>query len=54
MLNQLCFVFAVNFITMQFGKIGMNEFTLDYQPPLHGLEAFGIMLTCFACKLGYD
>eukprot|EP01006_Ploeotia_vitrea_P060103 TRINITY_DN75306_c0_g1_i1.p1 TRINITY_DN75306_c0_g1~~TRINITY_DN75306_c0_g1_i1.p1 ORF type:complete len:389 (-),score=34.25 TRINITY_DN75306_c0_g1_i1:113-1279(-) len=38
-------------VVMQFGKINENKFTLDYQYPVSGLQAFGIALSAFDGKL---
>eukprot|EP01012_Entosiphon_sulcatum_P007923 TRINITY_DN14150_c0_g1_i1.p1 TRINITY_DN14150_c0_g1~~TRINITY_DN14150_c0_g1_i1.p1 ORF type:complete len:365 (+),score=34.48 TRINITY_DN14150_c0_g1_i1:559-1653(+) len=41
-------------IVMQFGKVGKNNFTLDFQYPLSGLQAFAIALSAFDHKLACE
>eukprot|EP01059_Diplonema_ambulator_P004560 TRINITY_DN14276_c0_g1_i4.p1 TRINITY_DN14276_c0_g1~~TRINITY_DN14276_c0_g1_i4.p1 ORF type:complete len:361 (+),score=88.68 TRINITY_DN14276_c0_g1_i4:149-1084(+) len=41
-------------ILVQFGKIGSDKFTLDFQYPVNGLQAFAIALTAFDNKLACE
>ena len=38
---------AADLVVMQFGRVGKDAFTMDYQWPLCGLQAFGIALSRF-------
>lgn len=46
--------FLVDYIAMQFGKIGRHVFSLDFQYPLNGILAFSIALTSIDEKLGCE
>jgi hypothetical protein len=39
---------------MQFGRVGVDTFTMDFQYPLSALQAFGIALTSFDPKLACE
>eukprot|EP01004_Peranema_trichophorum_P004427 NODE_3350_length_1367_cov_41.766077_g2915_i0.p1 GENE.NODE_3350_length_1367_cov_41.766077_g2915_i0~~NODE_3350_length_1367_cov_41.766077_g2915_i0.p1 ORF type:complete len:358 (-),score=52.42 NODE_3350_length_1367_cov_41.766077_g2915_i0:294-1313(-) len=41
-------------VLMQFGKVGKNDFTLDFQYPMSGLQAFAIALSSFDHKLACE
>eukprot|EP00756_Hemistasia_phaeocysticola_P025091 Hpha_TRINITY_DN15987_c2_g9::TRINITY_DN15987_c2_g9_i1::g.72328::m.72328 len=41
-------------LLLQLGKVGPDAFTLDFQYPMCGLQAFGIALTAFDPKLGVE
>ena len=45
---------APDAVACQFGKVGKNEFTLDYAWPLTPLQAFGFALTSLAYKLANE
>merc|ERR1712182_170386 len=50
---QLCNVARdPDLVVMQFGRVGKDAFTMDYQHPLCGLQAFGIALSSFDYKIG--
>ena len=44
----------VDYIVMQFGRIGVDAFTMDFQYPLSAMQAFGIALTSFDPKLACE
>lgn len=44
----------VDYIVMQFGRVGRDTFTLDYQYPLCAIQAFGIALSSFDFKLACE
>jgi tubby-related protein 1 len=41
-------------VLMQFGKVDTEKFTLDFQYPISGLQAFGIALSAFDGKLACE
>jgi hypothetical protein len=41
-------------VLLQFGKIGKDIFTMDYQYPLSAYQAFAICLTSFGTKLACE
>jgi tubby-related protein 1 len=41
-------------IVMQFGKVGKDDFTLDFQFPMSPLQAFAIALSSFDSKIACD
>jgi tubby-related protein 1 len=41
-------------VIMQFGRIGDNDFTCDFQYPLSPLQAFGIALSSFDYKIACE
>ena len=41
-------------VIMQFGRVGKDAFTMDYQFPLCGLQAFGIALSSFDYKIACE
>lgn len=41
----------LDYIVMQFGRVGLDTFTMDFQYPLSAVQAFGITLTSFDPKL---
>ena len=41
-------------VLMQFGRVGKDAFTMDYQWPLCGLQAFGIALSSFDYKIACE
>ena len=41
-------------VVMQFGRVGKDAFTMDYQFPLCGLQAFGIALSSFDYKIACE
>lgn len=43
-----------NKVLMQFGKVDSEKFTLDFQYPISGLQAFGIALSAFDGKLACE
>jgi len=43
-----------NYIIMQFGRVGENEFTMDYQYPMSALQAFAVALSSFDGKLAVE
>lgn len=43
-----------NYVILQFGKIGRNTFTMDYQWPMSALQAFAICLSSFDSKLACE
>mmetsp|Transcript_4769 Transcript_4769/g.10269 ORF Transcript_4769/g.10269 Transcript_4769/m.10269 type:complete len:445 (-) Transcript_4769:855-2189(-) len=43
-----------NHVILQFGKIGKNTFTMDYQWPISALQAFAICLSSFDNKLACE
>mmetsp|Transcript_33189 Transcript_33189/g.98839 ORF Transcript_33189/g.98839 Transcript_33189/m.98839 type:complete len:451 (-) Transcript_33189:112-1464(-) len=42
------------YVILQFGKIGRNTFTMDYQWPMSALQAFGMCLSAFDNKLACE
>jgi tubby-related protein 1 len=44
----------VDYIVLQFGRIGDDVFTLDLQYPLCPVQAFGIALSSFDAKLACE
>jgi len=48
------FVVLGSLMAMQFGKCGMDQFILDFRHPFSGLQAFGIALSGFMCRLGCE
>jgi len=52
---QLCNVAKdPDLVVMQFGRVGKDAFTMDYQWPLCGLQAFGIALSSFDYKIACE
>jgi len=52
---QLCNVARdPDLVVMQFGRVGKDAFTMDYQWPLCGLQAFGIALSSFDYKIACE
>uniref|UniRef100_A0A7S2G0K3 Tubby C-terminal domain-containing protein n=1 Tax=Haptolina brevifila TaxID=156173 RepID=A0A7S2G0K3_9EUKA len=52
---QLCNVARdPDHVVMQFGRVGKDAFTMDYQWPLCGLQAFGIALSSFDYKIACE
>jgi len=52
---QLCNVAKdPDHVVMQFGRVGKDAFTMDYQWPLCGLQAFGIALSSFDYKIACE
>jgi len=45
---------AADHVVMQFGRVGKDAFTMDYQWPLCGLQAFGIALSSFDYKIACE
>lgn len=41
-------------VLMQFGRVGKDAFTMDYQSPLCALQAFGIALSSFDYKIACE
>jgi tubby-related protein 1 len=41
-------------VVMQFGRVGKDAFTMDFQHPLCGLQAFGIALSSFDYKIACE
>jgi len=41
-------------VIMQFGRVGKDAFTMDYQAPLCALQAFGIALSSFDYKIACE
>ena len=41
-------------VIMQFGRVAKDAFTMDYQWPLCGLQAFGIALSSFDYKIACE
>lgn len=39
---------------MQFGRVGVDSFSLDYQYPLNAVQAFGIALSSFDFKIACE
>ena len=39
---------------MQFGRVGKDAFTMDFQYPLCALQAFGIALSSFDYKIACE
>jgi len=52
------FIFVKNFLDnivyLQFGRIGNDEFTMDYMCPLTAVQAFGICLSSFDYKIACE
>ncbi|KAJ3134687.1 hypothetical protein HK100_003408 [Physocladia obscura] len=44
----------LDYIMMQFGRIGADRFTMDYKYPMTAVQAFGIALTSFDAKLACE
>jgi len=51
---QICHSSKPDFVIMQLGKIDLNEFNMDFRYPLSALQAFGIALSSFDCKLACE
>ena len=45
---------TADLVVMQFGRVGKDAFTMDYQWPLCGLQAFGIALSSFDYKIACE
>lgn len=45
---------TVNYIILQFGRIGEDAFTMDVQYPMSLMQAFAITLTSFDAKLACE
>ena len=45
---------AADTVVMQFGRVGKDAFTMDYQYPLCALQAFGIALSSFDYKIACE
>ncbi|KAK4803646.1 hypothetical protein SAY86_003463 [Trapa natans] len=43
-----------NTVLLQFGKVGDDTFTMDYQQPLSAFQAFAICLTSFGTKIACE
>ena len=43
-----------NAVVLQFGKVGKDMFTMDFQWPMSALQAFAICLTSFDSKLACE
>lgn len=41
-------------VMLQFGKVGKDTFTMDFQHPMSALQAFAICLTSFDNKLACE
>ena len=49
---QLCITTtSESLVALQFGRVGKDAFTMDYQWPLCGLQAFGIALSSLDDKI---
>lgn len=42
------------YVVLQFGRVGAEKFTMDYQWPMTALQAFQIVLTSFDWKLACE
>ena len=51
---QLIDEYDDNKIYMQFGRVGKDAFTMDFQYPLCALQAFGIALSSFDYKIACE
>ncbi|KAI9298886.1 brain tubby protein-like protein [Neoconidiobolus thromboides FSU 785] len=51
---QIVHDFDLDYIVMQFGRISMDTFTMDFQYPLCPLQAFSIALSSFDAKLACE
>lgn len=49
-----CFLFSVDYIVMQFGRIADDIFTLDYSYPMCAVQAFAIALSSFDGKIACE
>ena len=45
---------AADTVVMQFGRVGKDAFTMDFQYPLCALQAFGIALSSFDYKIACE
>ena len=45
---------AADTVIMQFGRVGKDAFTMDFQYPLCALQAFGIALSSFDYKIACE
>ena len=45
---------AADTVIMQFGRVGKDAFTMDFQHPLCALQAFGIALSSFDYKIACE
>ena len=45
---------AADVVVMQFGRVGKDAFTMDFQYPLCALQAFGIALSSFDYKIACE
>ena len=45
---------AADTVVMQFGRVGKDAFTMDFQYPLCALQAFGIALSSFDYKIARE
>ena len=48
------FLFLVDYIVMQFGRIADDIFTLDYNYPMCAVQAFAIALSSFDGKIACE
>ena len=48
------FASAADVVVMQFGRVGKDAFTMDFQYPLCALQAFGIALSSFDYKIACE
>jgi len=51
---QICHSSKPDFIIMQLGKIDQDVFNMDFRYPLSALQAFGIALSSFDCKIACE
>jgi len=51
---QLCHHSNPDYVIMQLGRVDTNLFHMDYRYPLSALQAFGIALSSFDCKLACE
>lgn len=52
--KTLIYLFLVDYIVMQFGRVGEDVFTMDYRYPLCAVQAFAIALSSFDSKLACE
>ena len=48
------FLYAENYIVVQFGRVSEDVFTLDYKYPVCAVQAFAIALSSFDSKLACE
>jgi len=49
---MLCYVMlCLDKLLLQFGRVGPNEFSVDFSRPFNGLLAFGVAVSALTAKV---